>query len=581
MSEDARGSSHAQRTFRGGWEALQNPNVRRVLIFCFVNGACFSLWLSQVFQVLISRKFGDTTVGWLSATSCTAQLAGAAIAGLSDDLPRQTIIRLGAFSGIMAVALSIYAVSLLQVHIFFFASVLWGMFSGLASTGVEALFADSVETGRRDFAYNLKWANQTLCECIGSATSLLMLVKLGNEWNLGSMKTLIYTGVSLHPIAHVLLFTLKDKYVLDENTTGHLPQCAVVADDTDAPDFNTKTELSPETSEPFMGSKEGLDSPRQPLVSETGIKSVAPSSFSVMSRSLTSAGATVLQHEAIIAQSAMRSAQKQHEYIEAQERRNPAARLVASVWHHATKLCEWSTVPYLLCLSDFLVAFGSGMTMRYIPLFFVNDYHVTPVLLMGTSIASSIATAALSFLVRYMGERFVSRVVSAFSARFIGTTLLLLMGVTHFRLSILVPMFVLRSALMNCTTGVTRSVIMDCVPKSSRAKWSALESFAAFSWAGSAVIGGYTADAKGYQFTFLITSMVHYVGMCVLVPAMYGVREVERAKRERWWNERAEEKEWKKSLRRLRSTGTASVLAEEEGCEEKDQLLGSDRATPQ
>ncbi|PWV04243.1 hypothetical protein C3747_158g62 [Trypanosoma cruzi] len=581
MSEDARGSSHAQSTFRGDWEALHNPNVRRVLIFCFANGACFSLWLPQVFQVLISRTFGDTTVGWLSATSCTAQVVGAVIAGLSDELPRQTIIRLGAFSGITAAALSIYALSVLQVHIFFFASVLWGMFTGMVSTGVEVLFADSVETGRRDFVYNLKWANQTLCDCIGSATSLLMLVKLGNEWKLSSMKVLVYTGISLHPIAQLLLFTLKDKYVLDESTGGHVPQCAVVVEDTDAPDLTTKPKLLPGASESFMDSKESLESPRQPLVSENGMKSEDLSSVSVISRSVASAGAVVLQHEAVIAQLTMRSAQKYHEYMEAQERRNPAARLVAAVWHHANKLCEWSTVPYLLCLCDFFLVFGSGMTMRYIPLFFVNDYHMTPVLLLSASIVSSITTATLSFLVRYMGERFVSRVAAVFSARFIGATLLLLMGVTHLHLSILVPIFVLRNALMSCTIGVSRSVIMDCVPKSSRAKWSAFESFASFIWAGSAVIGGYIAGAKGYQFTFLITSMLHYVGICVLVPAMYGVREVERAKRARWRNEKAEEKERKKSLRRLRSTGTASLLAAAEGCEEKDQLLGRDRASLQ
>lgn len=53
--------------------------------------------------------------------------------------------------------------------------------------------------------------------------------------------------------------------------------------------------------------------------------------------------------------------------------------------------------------------------------------------------------------------------------------------------------FVARNSTMNAVMGITRSVIMDSVKKENRAKWSAFESFSSFTWAGSAMVGGYIA----------------------------------------------------------------------------------------
>ncbi|RNF22246.1 uncharacterized protein Tco025E_03178 [Trypanosoma conorhini] len=558
MSEGACGRRHRRRTLRGDWAALHNPNVRRVLAFCFIDGACFSLWYSQVFQILINRLSGDTTVGWLSATSGAAQMAGALIAGFAVGLPRQTLIRLGAFSGMVAAALSLFGVSMLQVHVFFFSAMLWGLYSGMVSTGTEALFADSIETGRRDFAYNLKWVNQTLCDCVGSAASLVMLLRLGNEWDVSSLQMLMYTGVSLHPVAQLALFTLKDKYALEEYVGGHASQHVVASDAPEAPGPGKEATTPSQTSSDPLTSSEGVSSTEHPLLAAPDTQNPAEAATLELGECAKLYEAGVAQREAVLARLALRSARKERAYLAAQEARNPAARAVAAAWHHATAAFEWSAVPYLVCLFDFLVAVGSGMTMRYIPLFFVNDYHVSPVVLMSVYIAISVTTAAISTLVRYLGAHYVSRVAAVFSVRLVGTTLLLLMGLTHLNLYILLPIFVLRNALMNSTRGVTRSVIMDCVSKSSRAKWSAFESFSSLTWAGSAVIGGYIAEAKGYQYTFVVTAVFHYVALLGLAPALYGAREVERAQRERRWREDAEEKGWKRALRRLGSTGAVS-----------------------
>ena len=111
-----------------------------------------------------------------------------------------------------------------------------------------------------------------------------------------------------------------------------------------------------------------------------------------------------------------------------------------------------------------------------------------------------------------------------------GTSLLMYLAVAEGSAANVWPMlavFVVRNALMNSTLGMSRSMIMDCVRKENRSKWSAVESFSSFTWSGSALIGGYLADAHGYRFSFLITAVLHYVATAALVPAFFSSRKLE------------------------------------------------------
>ncbi|KAH9600713.1 hypothetical protein LSM04_002477 [Trypanosoma melophagium] len=545
MGEDAQVTKrwyHGMHAYQeSGWTALYNRNVQRILLFSFIDGACFSLWYAQVFQVLVNRLSGDTTVGWLSATSGASQMVAALISGFIPNVPRQVILRLAAVSGLVAIALSLYGVAILEVYVFFFSSALWGVYSGITATGVEALFADSVETGRRDFVYNLKWINQTLCDCVGSLVSLVMLLRLGNHWDTDSIRKLMFTGLALHPIAHLLLFTMKDKYRLDESTNGdHVAQVDVVISDA-TPTAETPPAhfiAQPGTSQP---AKQTAQFPPSGIPSEKSLVHDTDGGSSHITTSIlttpTAAEGEVAQREAIFFQLAAQSVRREEEYRAAQQGRSRLGQLVDSACYYAKWPWERTAVPYLVCAVDFFVAVGSGMTMRYIPLFFVHDYNVSPVVLMSTYIGVSISTAFLSYLVRYVGEYYMGRVAAVVLVRLIGTTLLLLMGLTHLHIGILLPIFIIRNSTMNSTRGVTRSVIMDCVRKESRAKWSAFESFSSFTWAGSAVVGGYIAEAKGYQFTFVVTALIHYMALLTLVPAIYGSRAVESMRRQQRWQE--------------------------------------------
>lgn len=202
--------------------------------------------------------------------------------------------------------------------------------------------------------------------------------------------------------------------------------------------------------------------------------------------------------------------------------------MLRQVLHYASWAFTWSAVPYLVCLVDFLVSFGSGMTMRFLPLYFISSYDTSPSTLMTALLITCPLQAVLSCGVQYLGDHHLGRLPATILSRLTGTVLLLIMGLTTLPLPVVLPVFVLRNALMNSTRGITRSVIMDCVKKKNRAKWSAFESFSSFTWAGSAAIGGYLAEVHGYQFTFTITALFHFCALAMLVPAAIGARHVEK-----------------------------------------------------
>ena len=81
----------------------------------------------------------------------------------------------------------------------------------------------------------------------------------------------------------------------------------------------------------------------------------------------------------------------------------------------------------------------------------------------------------------------------------------------------MVAIFMIRSGIMNSTKPLTKSILMDFVPKNQRGKWNALQSVNVFSWAGSAVMGGYLIDRFGFAGIFVATGLMQ---LCATIPLL-------------------------------------------------------------
>lgn len=507
-------------TLRG---IVQNRNVFLTIVFGFLDGACFSVWNAQLLPILIGRLGGDTAVGWSALACGVARIASAVVAGhVGDKLARKVVIRVGAFCGFVAAGATLAAVNFLHLPAMYAAQALWGVYMGVVSTSVEALFADSVLSGHRAFIYNLKWILQTVCYCVGYVVGLWMLFMMGNVWTMESIQLVMTVGLMVHPLAHLLLFLLRDEDALSQHDVVFTVLSA-----------EGRQTGGQETSHEHEQEREALVSvdERDPFLpahdkgGEKGMYSELPTSACACrlydAESLESDKGLLRERNGNLGGA-------EEESLINRETDSASAHFDTC---HLSSLCfRLDAVPYVICFAELWMAVGSGMTVQYLTLFLVNDFAVSPTWLMATYIMISCGTALCSTALRYVGEHFIGRLPAVIMVRLFGTAFLLVLALikrSFLRLTIVVIVFILRGSFMNSPVGITRSVLMDCVPKSTRARWSAFENVSSFLWAGSALVGGYIAEARGYQFAFLVTAVLHAVGVLSLVPAAVAMHKVE------------------------------------------------------
>merc|ERR1719444_228580 len=76
---------------------------------------------------------------------------------------------------------------------------------------------------------------------------------------------------------------------------------------------------------------------------------------------------------------------------------------------------------------------------------------------------------------------------------------------------------------MNALGPINSAIVLDCVDSKYRGRWSALQSISRFSWSGSAVLGGWLADAHSYRYTFFITGLIYAFSAALYTPLLFMV----------------------------------------------------------
>jgi MFS family permease len=551
---------------------LASPNVPRTFFFNFVDGACFSLWQNTLFQKFVYDLGGNSNsaVGYTSGALGAAQVVCAIIGSYIADKKsnRQAIFRMATFAGAAGVATTILAVIYKNMALFYICSVFWGMYNGLNNPTTEALFGDSVTSANRATVYTAKWMVQISSYLVGSVASIVLFLHVGDHWNYGEMGTVMEAGLGAHCLAFLLLWT-----ILDRHRLGGGDAASSRVSDTDDEDagsdsgsahglLDANNERTPQrsrkggdgygsvdvyerrrssgtsggyvtrTTNTVSTSDDGTDHIRSDqLLHEDGVVGGVPTHSPISGASdvpyhrrkkfTTSSGSPVRvvhRREAASPSSddeQQRQAQEalQSTYFNDTENERNGKRL----------LFTRRGIPYWVVTADVLAAVGAGMTLRFLPLFFIEMYSISPIdmtILMGVV---TISVTIFALVVKVVSAKvFKNRVATSMLFRFIGAMATFYLGFAWGEGEKFYPMavvLVLRMGCMNSIYGLTRSVIMDHVPSEQRARWSALESLSGFSWAGSAVIGGVIADRHGYRATFVVTGIIHTVASFIPLPA--------------------------------------------------------------
>ena len=174
-------------------------------------------------------------------------------------------------------------------------------------------------------------------------------------------------------------------------------------------------------------------------------------------------------------------------------------------------------IPILLVTSNVIIGMGAGMTVKFFPVFFKSIYQFSPVnvqLIMG---ATLLITGITGILAQKLSKS-RGRAKMIFFVQF--SSIICLVGIAFYPpLLLLLPLFVLRGSLMNAAHPLSRSILMDVIPKRNRGKWNSLETIAwGLFWNASAAIGGFLIGDDNFKRCFLITAAIYFVGT---IPIFY------------------------------------------------------------
>ena len=176
-------------------------------------------------------------------------------------------------------------------------------------------------------------------------------------------------------------------------------------------------------------------------------------------------------------------------------------------------------IPYINFASQVIFGVASGMTVKFFPLFFKDEVGMTPSQVQLIYVIIPIAMVCCSGLGKILASTGFGRVQSSLLLMVLGVSGLYVMVFCKSYLDVhpfvLVPVYVMRTSLMNAPYPLQESILMDYVPKHERARWKSLDSVASFGWCGSAALGGWLTDKYDYTFTFAITAIAQTMGILV------------------------------------------------------------------
>ena len=183
------------------------------------------------------------------------------------------------------------------------------------------------------------------------------------------------------------------------------------------------------------------------------------------------------------------------------------------------------------------------MTVKYFPLYFKNAVRLRPADVQAVFAVQPALMAAFVLLSQKLSLA-AGRVPCVLLCKALGVGCLAAM-VYLAEVSkcedwqVMVPLFLARTSFANCSGPLEESILMDNVPRGTRARWKSLDSIHDVGWCGSAWLGGWVADRfrsnghSGYVYTFALTAAMQCIGgllFALLLPLVKSEKREENEK---------------------------------------------------
>ncbi|CAK9011132.1 Argininosuccinate lyase 2, partial [Durusdinium trenchii] len=175
-------------------------------------------------------------------------------------------------------------------------------------------------------------------------------------------------------------------------------------------------------------------------------------------------------------------------------------------------------VPYLLSMSLLLSSLGSGLIVKFLPLFFIQLHGMSPAEISLLQCANPFMMAAATKLLGSCAQAVGRGKISVFCL--VGVILSLIFMSKVSTLWLLLALFIIRGSLANARFPLTWSILMDYTPSTRRGLWNSVLSVLSMSWSASAVLGGAIVDQHSYQYSFQVAAGLFAAALALFLPLL-------------------------------------------------------------
>jgi MFS family permease len=491
-----------------------------------------SVFLSSYVFFLEGAGNGNLDVGLVSATAGVTMVVLAVPAGiLTDRLPRASVLRASGVAGLLSSA-ALFAALVLPapraaMALLYAASALSGAYSALSGPALSSILADSVASGQRTKIYALQYAATLAAGAAGPLLGIALLAWLGDVWATPQLRAVMLAGNCINALACGFAFLFDDKASLGAESEGALasPPHGRAGGGGGSGGGGGGGGSSPGGAggraavgdRTAAGDGDGLSASLLVREAEGAASAQTAEKASALKLASLSGPASAAAAAATAAETAAEAA--------ADDRRRARRNLGHQTLPLGCCTLRVRHVPYIIFASDFTIAVGAGMTVQFFALFFAHDEGLSPIAVASIWVGCPLLIAATSAAAVPLARR-IGRAVTAVACDAVGTLCILGLGLgAALPPWAVIAVYLVRTAAMNASYPVQRAILMDLVAKKQRGRWNSLENLTAFTWTGSAALGGVLVDRFGYRFTFLITAAIYSLAtciLCMLVPLTWG-----------------------------------------------------------
>ena len=474
----------------------------------------------------------------------TGVLLAPVVGILSDKYGRIILLKSGAFLGYISIIMIFYGVIKDSYRIVLAAQIFYGSYIAVTNPTMDALLADSVESGTRSRVYTLKVMVLQIANSVGPLLSISLFLYFGNEWNMETIKIVVCVGLGLFAIPVTLLLSMFkksfDHYIPGAGETQRYDMLPSRSNHNESLDNeNANIEMKEKISDDKFESQTTLSSINDACSAAGEARSASDTEFMESSGS----GAVVKERE---------SGDEETSYCKV-----PCMPCCDNVL----------LVPAMISMSDVITGLASGMTVKFFPIFFLHVLQMDPIQVQTIYLISPFFIAFSAPILQGLSCKY-GRILVTCCVKSLGVILLFAMAILTIKVTdnterlpvndihensmthggsfdgveelpsissfgaesevskhqpgaiwvwTIIFIYLVRTALMNSTKPLTKSILMDFVPKHQRGRWQSLESVNMATWSGSAVLGGYLIDEYGFAGIFCATAVMQ---ACAMIPLL-------------------------------------------------------------